>query len=137
MYLTSAAVDGDTHDPARHVRTRAWAANARRFMAAPLSVPRHSHASNVAPRPSARVNLRSGFPQFFLCGPGTPGVDERAGGHEWNAGVRYVFEDFSLDTDRCELRRDGRLVPIDRKSTQLNSSHRTQSRVPSAARKKK
>jgi TolB-like protein len=27
--------------------------------------------------------------------------------------VRYVFEDFSLDTDRCELRRDGRLVPIE------------------------
>ena len=30
----------------------------------------------------------------------------------WTSGLRYLFEDFALDTDRRELRRDGRLIRL-------------------------
>ena len=77
--------------------------------------------------------LSKGFGQNFIINPGIPtkivdasGVDKRYGVIEIGPGIGVLTKELA--------KRAAKVVSIeDRKSTRLNSSHKTESRMPSSA----
>jgi TolB-like protein len=69
-----------------------------------------NYARSFARRLSGRLSLRLGFPSFFV----TAVLHSSATACDnWDAALRYLFEDCALDTNRRELRRGPALVAVE------------------------